>query len=59
MMTHRTRLVFFVSLVLSSMLARHSLAADVRLQRAISHEDAKFEIARSHLTIGCDGRLYG
>jgi hypothetical protein len=41
------------------MLARHSLAADVRLQRAISHEDAKFEIARSHLTIGCDGRLYG
>ena len=32
-------------------------SAEVTLEKVISHEDAKFDIPRSRMTIGRDGRL--
>lgn len=52
------RVVFWASLVLSALITRALQADDVVLQRVVSHEDAKFDIARSRMTIGRDGRLY-
>ena len=57
-MTVGIRLVFLVSLISLWLVRGRSLADDVRLQRVISHEDAKFDTARSRMTIGRDGRLY-
>ena len=52
MMTVRVSVLFVVCSLLPALCPEKICAAEVRLEKVVSHEDAKFEVARSRLTVG-------